>query len=78
MQLRKGAPDGGHVCERQTSFSELPPGQLQVPTSPTVWVSQGGNQEAALSVMSSEVCRLPCSVTERKQTVFNCLFDKYD
>lgn len=66
------------VCERQTSFSEVPPRPAPGSDLAHGLGFRGGNQESALSVMSSEVCRLLGSVTERKQNVFNCLFDKYD
>lgn len=47
-------------------------------SSPTIVILWGESHESVLPAVNSEVCRRAFAVIESKQTVFNCLFDKYD
>lgn len=67
-----------YLEDKHLFLKTLPEASSNFCLHPQLLLSAGRNHDSILSAMNSEVCGRACSVTERKQTVFNCLFDKHD
>lgn len=77
--LGEGAPGWWTAyLEDKHLFIRILPEASSCLSSPTIVILRGESHESVLPAMNSEVCRRAFAVIESKQTVFNCLFDKYD